>query len=399
MALFDYTAVSADARSVSGEIQATSERDALGSLASQGLTATRLVERRATGAGLGKQRVSPQDLALVVKEMATLARAGIPLAEAVASIAEAHQASDIGRGFQEVRGRLNAGESLSRSLAASGLKFPPYLAQLTQAAESAGTLPQALESASAQMLYEERIRQETRSALIYPAVLVCAGLGAILFIFMHVVPRFAPMLKSSRGKIPELSAAVIHGGVWMREHWLWILGGCIALVIGAIALLRNPTTRERILDAVVKLPVLGEWYRSTQIARWASIFGVLLESRVPIVKAMELSEVTVELPSLRSRLANARKNLRQGEKLAATLSATGLIKPTGINLIRVGEQSGELGGMLRSLAAIEDQVSQERKKRFLTLLEPACIIVIGSVIAFVMYAVISALMSLSAVVR
>jgi general secretion pathway protein F len=153
------------------------------------------------------------------------------------------------------------------------------------------------------------------------------------------------------------------------------------------------------MDRMVKVPVLGEWYVSTQIARWASVFGVLLQSRVPIVRAMELAEVTLELPALRARLNNALKSLRQGERLATALSATGMLKPTGLNLIRVGEQSGELGNMLKALSEIEEQAGQERKKRFLTLLEPACILVIGGIVAFVMYAVISALTSFNTLVR
>jgi general secretion pathway protein F len=401
MPVFDYKAVNGDAKSVEGEVSADSERAALAVLSQQGLTPLKLALRdEATFAvGGGSTRVGAKDLALVVKELATLTRAGIPLAEAINSIAQAHHASDVGRGFLEVKSRLNGGEPLSRALAASGLKFPPYLAQLTQAAEMAGTLPQALESASQQMLYEERIREETKSALIYPMVLVLAGIAAILFVFVQVVPKFAPILKNARAKVPELSVAVIQTGVFMRDHIAWIAAFAALLVAAAVLVARSAKAREWVMDRVVRVPLLGEWYVSTQIARWASVFGVLLQSRVPIVRAMELAEVTLELPALRARLNNALKNLRQGERLATVLAGTGMLKPTGLNLIRVGEQSGELGNMLKALADIENEAGQERKKRFLTLLEPACILVIGAVVAFVMYAVISALTSFNTIVR
>lgn len=400
MPTFDYKAVNAEAKSVQGEISAETERAALAALSLQGLTPLALTLRsNAMRPGGGQRKVGAKDLALVVKELATLTRAGIPLAEAVNSIAQAHHASDVGRGFREVKAKLNSGEALSKALGASGLQFPPYLAQLTQAAEMAGTLPQALESASSQMLYEERVREETKSALIYPMVLVVAGIAAILFVFIQVVPKFAPILKNSRAKVPEFSAAVIQAGVFMREHLWWIVAIAIALVAAAFAIARNPRTREWVMDRVVNVPMVGEWYVSTQIARWASVLGVLLQSRVPIVRAMELAEVTLELPALRARLNNALKSLRQGERLAAALAATGMLKPTGLNLIRVGEQSGELGNMLKALSEIEEQAGQERKKRFLTLLEPACILAIGAVVAFVMYAVISALTSFNTLVR
>jgi general secretion pathway protein F len=398
MPTFKYQAINSQGGAVAGELVAATEREALHQLVAQGLTATSLVARASAAAG-SKRRVSTQDLALVVKELATLTRAGIPLAEAVASIAEAHQATDIGRGFREVKARLNAGDPLSRALPASGLHFPPYLAQLTQAAEMAGTLPQALENSAAQMLYEERIREETKSALIYPAVLILAGMAAIAFIFMSVVPKFAPILKNARGKVPEFSVLVIQTGVFMRDNMVFLAGALGVLILAAIVVWRAPRSREWLMNRVVEIPVLGEWYRATQVARWASVFGVLLQSRVPIVRAMELSEVTIELPAMRARLNNAAKQLRQGERLATALAGTDMFKPTGLNLIRVGEQSGELGQMLSSLAQIEEQASQERKKRFLALLEPMCILVIGGVVAFVMFAVISALTSFTTVVR
>jgi general secretion pathway protein F len=392
MPAFTYKAINGKAETVEGDLIAASERDALQQLATQGLTPTLLAARSVTTGRRGK-RASAEDLALVVKELATLARAGIPLAESVASIADAHSGTQIGQGFAEIRTRLNAGEPLSRGFSECGLAFPPYLPQLTQAAEFSGQLPQALEQAAQQMLYEERIRQETRSALIYPAVLVVAGVASVLFIFTNVVPKFAPLLKNPRAKVPEFSQWVIQAGLLLRDN-LTLLGILSALAVVAIVAIRqNRAAREALLTYLVRVPVLGTWYLSTQVARWASVFGVLLNARVPIVRAMELAEVTVQLPALRARLDAALKSLRQGERLAAALAATRLIRPTGLNLIRVGEQSGELGNMLKALAEIEEQSGQERKRRFLALLEPACILAIGIVIAMVMYAVISAITS------
>ena len=149
------------------------------------------------------------------------------------------------------------------------------------------------------------------------------------------------------------------------------------------------------MEAISHLPLIGAWLIDTEIGRWAAMLGTLLDNRVPIVRAMELAESGVQLKAVSHKLQLAVRDLRAGKKLADALALHRTVNPMGINLVRVGERTGELPGMLKTLGKMYENASRERMKRFLILLEPATILIVGCVIGFIMVAIMLAITSLS----
>jgi len=396
---FRYEAVKKDGALMKGEIDAASEQEAYRLLQSQDLMPVKLVGAVAAGGGLDKvlltSRASVRDRAIIIRELATLLAAGVPLAEAVESIAEAHGQDALGSVFQAIHGQLRGGASLSVALRAAKLDVPDYVHQLVAAGELTGKLAPGLLAGANQMEYEENLRQEIRSALIYPAVLVCSGLAAVMLIFVFVVPKFAGLLKNSKAKIPDISVWVLKAGLFVKENLPWFGFGALALAAAVFVAMSNPQVRRRVLEAAVRLPIVGSWLLEAEIGRWSSMLGTLLDNRVPIVRAMELAEGSVALSSLRQKLELAVKDLRAGKKLADALALHRTVSPMGLNLVRVGERSGELPSMLRTLAGLYETSSRTRMKQFVTLLEPLTILLIGGAIGFIMVAVMLAITSLS----
>jgi general secretion pathway protein F len=344
-------------------------------------------------------RASAQDRRLVVRELAVLLKAGVPLGEAVDSLAGAHAASQVGEAFSRVHAALRGGARFSAALSDSGLVLPAYVFQMTAAAEMTGKLAQALADAATQLEYEERVRQEMRNALIYPSVLVLSGIGATLLTFVVVVPKFANLLKNSRADLPLLSVWVLQMGLFVKENLLWLGLGALALLFSGVAAFSRPGVRARAWRALARAPLLGRWLVEIEIGRWAALLGILLENRVPIVRAMELAQEAVRLVEMRLKFELALRDLRAGKRLADGLTSTAMFAPTGLNLIRVGERSGELATMLRTLATLYETAASERMKRFLILLEPAAILLIGAVIGTIMIAIMMAITGLSSSVR
>lgn len=392
---FQYQAADGQGNSVSGRISAASEREAARLLRQQDLVPITIGAAQGGAPAKRAGRISAQEKTLVVRELATLLATGVPLAEAVASIAEAHGDSGVGAAFEDVLRLLRGGGSLSDALAESRLQLPRYVALLTSAGELTGKLAQSLQSAAAQMEYEDRMRQEMRNALTYPAILVISGIGATLLVFLVVVPKFANLLGSANADVPALSRWVIGAGVFVKAHLLWVALACAAVIGGAVASLSNAATRARLFEFAARLPVIGPWLMESEIARWASMLGALLQHHVPIMEAMELARGGVRIGSLQRKLTQAQRDLRGGKKLADALSATGALQSTGINLIRVGERSGELATMLRALAELYENAGRNRMKRFLLLLEPMAILLIGGVIGVIMIAIMLAITSLN----
>lgn len=392
---FHYRAVTAQGQPESGQIGAADAREASRLLRQRELTPLEITPAGQIAAPARVKRASHQDKALVIRELATLLNAGISLAEAVESIGQTHTDSAIGAAFTSIHGKLRGGESFSRGLESAQIEWPDYLFQLVAAGEHTGKLAQSLESAASQMEYEQRIRSEMRNALIYPSILVFSGIAATLLIFIVVVPKFAGLLKNSRAQIPDISVWVLTAGLFVKENLLWVGLGALGVVLAGVVMLANPALRARLLQTLSRAPVLGAWLVETEIGRWASMLGTLLENRVPILKAMELAQDGMRLDAVRHKLRQALREVRGGKKIAEALAGGKILNVTGLNLIRVGERSGELAKMLRTLATLYETAGQERLRRFLILLEPAAILTIGIVIGTIMVAVMLAITSLS----
>jgi len=352
---------------------------------------------RTGSASAARRRATAVDRGGLVQELATLLGAGISLAEALPSLAQAYAAHALGPSLAGLDRDVRAGQRFSEALARSQLGLPPYVVALAEAGEAGGELAGALRDAAVQMEHERRIGQELRNALVYPAVLVLSGVLAVLVIFVGVVPRFASLLKSSRADVPALSRAVIEAGLFVKQNLLAFgLSGTALVLVVAVALSR-PNVRAALFDALSRAPVVGPWLLRLEIGRWTTVLGQLLANRVPIINALALSSGAVRLRRLRDDLAAAPRELERGRTLSDVLGGLDWFPPTRLNLVRVGERSGELPRMLGVLGAMETDAARTLQKRALALIEPAAILLIGGVIGFIMVAVMMAITSLNTV--
>ncbi len=394
---YHYEAANAQGEVLSGVVNAANEREAMRQLQQQNLQPIQLKAQEASAvsqAADGK-KVKRQDLTLAIQELSTLLNAGVPLAEAVDSISSAHAGTAVGAAFAKALAGLRAGDRFSQALRAMELDFPDYLYQLAGAGELTGKLGTALQTALEQMEYDDRLRQDLRNALTYPAILVFSGIAATLLVFIVVVPKFASLLKGNHSHVPLLSQWVIGLGMFVQSHLL-ALGLVLALVVaGVVSALGNPAGRARLYESVARVPVFGPWVLESETGRWAGMLAALLSHRVPIVAAMELAQNGVKLSALRQRLQQVLRDVRGGTRLADALASNRALGATGVNLVRVGERSGELAPMLRALATLYDNAGRDRMKRFLLLLEPVAILLIGGVIGVIMVAIMLAVTSMN----
>ena len=398
---YSYRALDADGRVCQGVVVAGDEAAAIRDLVQQGLMPVSVNAPGASAAPAARSlragRVSGADRVSLVQELSTLLGAGISLAEALPSLAQAYAAHPLGPALAGLDRDVRAGQRFSEALARSPLGLPAYVVALAEAGEAGGELASALRDAATQMEHERRIGQELRNALVYPAVLVLSGVLAVLVIFVGVVPRFASLLKSSRADVPAMSRAVIEAGLFVKQHLLAFGLGSTALVLVVVVALSRPTVRAAVFDALSRAPVVGPWLLRLEIGRWTTVLGQLLANRVPIINALELSSGALRLRRLRDDLAAAPRELERGRTLSDVLGGLDWFPPTRLNLVRVGERSGELPRMLAVLGGMETDAARTLQKRALALIEPAAILLIGAVIGFIMVAVMMAITSLNTV--
>jgi len=394
---FQYQAANSQGQVLTGKISATDDREAMRLLQQHNLVPISITPAifASTDGLASHKKSSNQDKTLVIEELTTLLNAGVPLAESIDSISIAHSGTSIGTAFARTLTALRGGECFSEALRLAELDLPVYLYQLVAAGELTGKLGASLQAAVDQMKYEDRMRQEMRNALTYPAILVVSGIAAILLVFIVVVPKFANLLKGNAAHVPLLSKWVIGTGMFVQANLLWVGLISLSIVMGTAVALRNPVMRSQALEWLVRVPVMGQWIIDTEMGRWSSMLSALLESRVPIITAMELAIRGVKVSTLRNSLQQVLREVRGGSRFADALTTNRAMDATGINLVRVGERSGELAPMLRVLSKLHENSGRDRMKRFLLLLEPIAILLIGSVIGIIMVAIMLAVTSMN----
>ena len=397
MPAYDYEVVDANGQSSKGQVEAENPQDVVRRLAAGGQTVVDVSETRERGQGLRRRRLRAGDVVLTFHELATLLESGVSLSDAVLAQSHGSHHPALVAAFEIIARNLMRGERFLDAVGASGLPLPDYVYQLVEAGEMSGRLPQALRQAVNQMEYDQRVAADIRGALTYPAILVVAGITAVVLVFVFVVPQFSNLLDEAEA-LPLLAEFVLRAGVWFNANTWLLLGALIAGGSVATMLLRRPAVRQRVTDFLGALPLLRDWFSELDTAKWASVMAAMLASRVELMDALGLASRGVRVSRRKALLERAVNEVRGGAALSEALEKQDALTPTGYNLIRVGERSGKLAEMMRALAVLYEENGTRRMKRVLTLIEPLAVLMIGGVLGTIMIGLILAITSVNELV-
>jgi general secretion pathway protein F len=394
---FQYQALERDGQQVRGVIEASSERTAHRDLVRRGVRPIRigLVAARDGAALRRRRRLNRRDIAAVVKQMQTLVAGGVPVAEAVAALAEAADHPALADAYGELTAALRRGEPFPIAIARCFPQIPAHIHRVIEAGDIAGRLAPALADAAAALEHEAKLRAELRQTLAYPALLVVFGCVAIAFIFLVVVPRFATIFRGKLDQLPFLSHLVIGTGMWVSDNIALTLASIVAIAATVSYALAWRPARVALVEVACRLPFLRNWSAEVDIARWATVLAQLLKNRVLLLQALELARTVLRRNQLRVRLARVESDLRAGANFADALGDSGVLPPTALSLIRVGERSGSLPEMIGSVAEFYNERGRNRSRIALTVIEPVAIILIGAVIGLVAIAIFLAITSIN----
>lgn len=416
MPTFEYRGVDADLKRTRGFVEAVNRAQAMHMLLARGLNAyelhgighqtdeTKQIKQfnggvaSNSGGTSSLRAVGTDELRLCVQELATLLNAGISLADAVFNIARGHSGRPLGHALDATYTGLRSGARFSKALSASGLRLPDYVSELVRAGEETGKLGEALVSASAQLEADAKFQRESRNALTYPMVLIASGLLATLVVFVFVVPKFANILTNPKADIPVFSRWVLEAGLWLVQNK--ILAGLSALttVSGLVILFMQKSVRMQLWELASVLPLAKRWVVHVELSRWGSMLSVLLVHRVPLLDAMKHAANCLRGQSLRRKAQMIVSDVKSGQALAAAMQAHQFLDAVGLNLIRVGEQSGKLAETTGSLATLHRNHAEQNMKQFLVLLEPVTILLVSVFLGGIMISVMLAITSLTSVI-
>jgi type IV pilus assembly protein PilC len=353
----------------------------------------------AFGRNRGRRRaVKRQEFLVFNQELATLLKAGMPLVQSLDILRQRVLNPTFKAVLDGVYEKVKAGTALSDAFAEHPDLFPAVYSASLMAGERAGNLDEVIRRYVAYEKVIGAVRRRTISALIYPAILVTLMLALIGIIVLRVVPAFSEFY-SQFGKALPLSTRIVVGlSNFVVGNFVVIVIAVAAVVAFAVSWWKQPGQRMRIDKLLLELPWAGETVRKFSTSQIARTLSTLLGGGIPLVNALEIGSRSMTNRYLAGELAEVNRRVREGGSFAQSLLARGVFPDVAVKMVEVGEQTGALQEMLNSLAEFYDEEIETEVSRFITLIEPLILVIMGAVIALVVLALYMPLFELSSVV-
>lgn len=389
---YRYEAETIDGQHVKGEIIAASAHVARNELAVQGMRVHKLTERKGLNVEITKKKVPLVDIMHFSRQMATFLRAGVPVTEALANL----RADTDNKRFAEILGdvldHVASGRSVTESLDRHADVFPPYFMALLGSAELTGRMDEAFDQLHAYIRRDVELTRAVRKALIYPVILMFVSLAVVLIIVVFAIPRFADFFAEFDAELP-LPTRMLMGIADFVGSTAGMITG-VVLVVGVIVLfvyVNTPKGRRNLHALQLKTPLVSTVVTYSSTERFTRVLAALLDSGVPLPEALPTSIECSNNKVYQERLRTSMEGVIEGHGFAEPLARTGLFPSAVIQMVRVGERTGELSDQLENAAGFYEEELQYAVDKLTAWFEPIMMLFIGVVVGFVALAMVSAM--------
>ena len=328
-----------------------------------------------------RSRVSTREFLVFNQELATLLKAGMPLVQSLDILRRRVTHPMFKSVLDDVYDRVRAGTSLSEAFEAHGGLFPGVYTASLLAGEKSGNLEQVIRRYVAYVKVVATVRRKTISALVYPAILLVLSLAVVSIIVLRVVPEFGAFYEQFGERLPLSTRIIVAVSDLARTYFLLIV---LAIAGSAVAFwfwLKQPAQRERFDRWILRLPGIGPVARKFSTSQAARTLATLLGGGIPLVNAMDISARSIKNRYIARELRTAGQQVREGRALAVAMNESGAFSDVAVKMVEVGESTGALQEMLNSLADFYDEEIDTNLGRFITLVEPILLVIMGLIIA------------------
>ncbi len=390
MEAFQYKALNAAGRTVSGVVQADTARQARMQLRAQGLLPSTIgpVRARERAGQVWVRGISSSELSLVTRQLATLLGSGLTMEQSLNALIEAATDPITREVLTGVKTEVTTGLSLAGALGAYEKSFPDFYRALVHGGEESGALAVVLQHLADYLDARQALKQKTGLALLYPILVSVVALAIVTGLLVYVVPQVVQVFQQSRQGLPLLTRGLIAVSDFLRTAWPYIAALAVAGALAARAILRHDAQRRRWHGFLLRLPWLGPLIRGANTSRFASTLAILVGGGVPFLSALASGARVMTNMVMREAVEHSMERVREGASLSRALGETRAFPPLLIHLIASGEVSGKLEQMLQRAAHLETQALERRLAVFLTLLEPIMILVMGGVVLMIVLAIL-----------
>jgi type IV pilus assembly protein PilC len=331
-------------------------------------------------------KVKLEDLLILARQLATMLDSGVTLMRSLAVVSEQIESKELHRIILEVKAEVEEGRTLSSSLAKHPKVFNQFWVSLVEVGEASGTMPMVLNKLTVYSEQEAAFRSIVSGALVYPSVLFLVCMGAVCFFALFVAPRFESIFETMHTEIPFITTALMATFKFVKANFLFIIGG----MFGVYVLIKNyfKTYQGKVVfeKIMFNMPLFGEIYKLVVVEKFSSQMAILVDSGVPILYALEITEKLVDNITCALVVSNIREAVREGKLLAEPMLTSGFFPPMAVQMIKVGEETGQLGQMLKHVANFYQKNVESFMKKIGTLIEPIMLVFMGGIIGTIVLA-------------
>jgi general secretion pathway protein F len=395
MPVFAYRGLANNGRSVAGVVDADSLRTARGKLRERGIFPTELAEEKVAPKreladyfpSFGR-RIPPAELALLTRQLSSLLGAGVQLVDALGALVDQATRSVTKRLLSQVRERVREGSSLADALAAHPDTFSDLYVGMVRAGEQAGALETVLDRIADFSESQAEFVAKVSHALTYPIIMLCVGSAIMFFLVSYVVPQVATIFQQSKAALPLPTRMLIGFSNLLSNYWMPLLiavAGAIAGITWGMSTARGRRIYDRWL---LRLPYIGPTVTRVICARFARTLATMLKSGIQLLPALASVKHVVTNGLLADAVEESRTSIREGHGMSHPLAQSGLFPPLLVEMIRVGERSGEVEQMLERVAETYEREVERSLNQLTALLEPVMTLAMAGVILFMMLAIL-----------
>jgi len=406
MPVFAYRGLSSDGRTVNGVVDADNPRSARGKLRGMGVFPTDITEEavarsksiRAWFPSFGR-RIPAAEITLLTRQLSALLGAGVQLVDALGTLSEQSSRPATKKMLSQVRERVREGSSLADALAVHVGVFSDLYVSMVRAGEAAAALETVLDRLADYAESQAEFVAKVRGALTYPIIMMIVGAAIMGFLVTYVVPQVATIFEQSKAALPLATQILIALSNVLTGYWLLIMILTVGLV-AAIVYGFSTVNGRRFYDKwMLRLPYVGSTVTLTICSRFARTLSTLLLSGVQLLPALDAVKLVMTNGLMREAVEKSRNEIREGHGMGQTLAASGLFPPLLIEMIRVGERTGDLERLLERAADAYEREVAASLSQMTTLLEPVMTITMAAVILFMMMAVLMPIFQLNQLVQ
>lgn len=340
-------------------------------------------------------RVSGKDVLLFTQDLSALLGAGLPVDRALSILIETSQKQRFKDVVRDILKSVQGGAYLSDALAKHPRIFSTFYVNMVRAGEAGGVLEAVLDRLAMFLENIQELKDYIRSSMVYPLFLITVGGVSIIILLTYVIPKFSVIFADMGGNIPFTTKILLGVSDFARLYWPFFVGGAALLILGIRRYLKSPAGRLRFDTFLMEMPLGGEIVRKIEAARFARTLGTLTKSGVPILQAITLVKEILGNRVVANAMNRVHERVKEGERLSRPLADTGIFPALAVQMVTVGEETGRLDDMLIKIAENYEKAVREMVKRFVSLLEPAMILLMGIMVGFIVISMLMAIFSIN----